>query len=129
MKNDVQIMKEVQEYILASALADEVTGVIKIARRPRDSRQEDVIVTVLANENGQIQQVTVNVNIYVRDLDSGNQKDLDKDRLDTLAGMAQEIFEVFRGSDYRARLLSQRITAIEDEHVITNKIEYKQVNE
>ena len=130
MKNDERIKDDVMEYIFTTGLPDEVSGVIKRDRRPRDSQEEDVIISVLANENGQNQVATVNVNIYVKDKPAGNQKDPDHDRLDILADASQRIFDVFHGNGYRARLLSQRITAVgEDEHVITNKIEYKQNNE
>lgn len=130
MKNDERIKQDVQDYIFTTELPDEVTGVVKRDRRPRGSVQEDVIISVLANENGQNQTATVNVNIYVKDKPAGNQKDPDHDRLDTLADISQRIFEVFYGNGYRARLLAQRITDVgEDEHIITNKIEYKQNNE
>lgn len=130
MKNDERIKQDVQDYIFTTTLPDEVTGIVKLDRRPTGSVKEDVIISVLANENGQNQTATVNVNIYVKDKPAGNQKDPDHKRLDALADLSQEIFNVFHGKGYRARLLSQRITAVgEDEHVITNKIEYKQNNE
>lgn len=130
MKTDEDIKQEVWEFVLSTPLSDEVTGVIKRDRRPIGSTREDVIISILANENGQIQQGTVNVNIYVKDKPAGREKDPDHERLKTLARMSAEIFKVFRGNSYRARLKSQRITAVgEDEHVITNKIEYKQNNE
>lgn len=130
MKNDERIKKDVLDYIFTTELPDMVTGIVKRDRRPRGSRSEDVIISVLANENGQIQDATVNVNIYVADSPAGNQYDPNHDRLDALADVSQRIFEVFRGESFRARLLSQRITEVgENEHVITNKIEYKQNNE
>lgn len=129
MKNDERIKQDVQEYIFTTELPDMVSGVIKRDRRPRGSEAEDVIISVLANENGQMQKATVNVNIYVKDKPAGNQEDPDHERLDALADVAQGIFEVFRGESYRAHLLSQRITAVDGAHVITNKIEYKQNNE
>lgn len=130
MKNDERIKQDVQDYIFTTSIPDEVSGVVKRDRRPQGSTMEDVIISVLANENGQNQTATVNVNIYVKDKPAGNQKDPDHERLDVLADMSQKVFNVFRGSDFRARLLSQRITAVgEGEHVITNKIEYKQNNE
>lgn len=129
MKNDERIKRDIQDYIFTTDLPDMVSGVVKLDRRPRGSEAEDVIISILANENGQMQESTVNVNIYVRDKDAGNQKDANHERLEKLADIAQGIFDVFRGKDYRARLMSQRITAVEDEHVITNKIEYKQNNE
>ena len=130
MKNDEQIKEEVWEYILSSPLSDEVTGVVKRDRRPTGSRNEDVIVSVLANENGQIQVSTVNVNIYVQDKQAGREKDPDHERLNTLASLSAEVLALFSGDSYRARLIAQRITAVDEgEHVITNKIEYKQNNE
>lgn len=130
MKTDEEIKSEVWEYILSTPLTEEVTGVIKRDRRPTNSTKEDVIVTVLANENAQLQKSTVNVNIYVKDRPAGREKDPDHDRLLVLEKLSSQIFEVFRGNDYRAHLLSQRTTSVgEDEHVITNKIEFKQLNE
>ena len=130
MKTDEEIKEEVWRYVLSSELADEVSGVVKRDRRPRDSQKEDVIISVLANENGQTQKSTVNVNIYVQDKPAGREKDPNHERLKVLCKLSSSIFEVFHGKDYRARLLAQRVTAVgEDEHVITNKIEYKQNNE
>lgn len=130
MKTDEDIKQDVWEYILSTELAEEVTGVIKRDRRPADSTKEDVIVSILSNENGQNQKATVNVNIYVKDKPAGREKDPDHDRLKVLSTLSYQTFNVFHGYSYRARLLSQRVTAVgEDEHVITNKIEYKQNNE
>ena len=130
MKNDERIKQDVQDYIFTTVIPEMVTGVVKKDRRPRNSRMEDVIISVLANENGQIQDATVNVNIYVADKPAGNQYDPDHERLDELADVCQSAFDVFRGDGFRASLLSQRITAVEEnEHVITNKIAYKQNNE
>ena len=130
MKNDEEIKEDVQEYIFTTELPDAVSGVVKLDRRPDGSRKEDVIISILANENGQIQDATVNVNIYVADSPAGTQYDPNHERLKVLAALSSRIFEVFRGRDYRAKLLAQRITAVaEHEHVITNKINYKQNNE
>lgn len=130
MKNDERIKAEVLDYIFTTSLPDEVSGIVKRDRRPTNSNSEDVIITVLANENGQIQECTVNVNIYVKDKSAGTQYDPDHERLEYLADLSQNIFNVFRGRDFRARLESQRITALDsNEHVITNKIRYKQNNE
>lgn len=130
MKNDEQIKDDILEYIFTTEIPAEVSGVIKRDRRPRDSDKEDVIISVLANENGQIQDATVNVNIYVKDKPAGNQYDPDHERLDILADMSQRVLDVFHGDGFRAHLIAQRITAVgEDEHVITNKISYKQNNE
>lgn len=130
MMNEEQIKSVVQERILSSALCDEVSGVVKKDRRPTGSTKEDVIISCLASENGNIQRSTINVNIYVADKEAGYQHDPDHARLNVLATMSQEVLDTFRGDGWRAVLKSQRITSVgEREHVITNKIDLRILNE
>lgn len=132
MKSDIDIKTDVFHRIQGSALANEVTGVVrKTGKRPKGSKKEDIIISMLANQNGQIQNATVNVNIYVAAEIVNGQAEEKSLRLKTLCDLAGSLFEVFRGNDYRAHLLEQRVFEVEgaDEYVINNKIEYKQVNE
>lgn len=132
MKSDIDIKTDVFLHVKGSALAGEVTGVVrKTGKRPRGSKKEDIIITVLANRNGQIQTATVNVNIYVAANVVNGQAEEQTKRLKTLCDLSSSLFEVFRGSDFRARLLEQRVFEVDgaDEYVINNKIEYKQNNE
>lgn len=132
MKSDIDIKTDVFHRIQGSALANEVTGVVrKTGKRPKGSKKEDIVISMLANQNGQIQNATVNVNIYVAAEIVNGQAEEKSLRLKTLCDLAGSLFEVFRGNDYRAHLLEQRVFEVEgaDEYVINNKIEYKQVNE
>ena len=132
MKNDIDIKTDVFKYIQGSALAEEVTGVIrKTGKRPHNSDKEDIIISMLANVNGQMQKATVNVNIYVAANIVNGQAEENTKRLQTLCRLSAQLFEVFRGSDFRAHLLEQRVMEANgaDEYVINNKIEYKQINE
>ena len=132
MKSDIDIKTDVFHRIQGSALANEVTGVVrKTGKRPKGSKKEDIIISMLANQNGQIQSATVNVNIYVAAEIVNGQAEEKSMRLKTLCDLASSLFEVFRGNGYRAHLLEQRVFEVEgaDEYVINNKIEYKQVNE
>lgn len=132
MKSDEAIKTDMYEYINGSQLQTAVNGVLRKTRRPENSNKEDIIISILANENGQIQTATVNVNIYVPNkIVDELYSEEDTKRCDELSQLACLLFEVFRGDDYRARLISQRVYEIDgsDECVINNKIEYKQVNE
>lgn len=132
MKSDLEIKTDVFRYISGSTLHNSVSGVLrKTGKRPKGSRKEDIIISVLSNVNGQVQTATVNVNIYVPAIIVDGQAEEDTGRLQELCRLAGDLFEVFRGSDYRATLLQQRVYEIQgaDEYYINNKIEYKQVNE
>lgn len=131
MKVDDEIRTDVYKHIVGSELERAVTGVVRKTKRPHGSKKEDIVISVLANQNGQVQEATVNVNIYVSDIVVKGQPEEDTARCRVLSKIAAELFEVFRGSDFRACLESQHVFEVEgaDEHVINNRIEYKQLNE
>lgn len=132
MKSDIGIKTDVYKHIMGSELQKAVTGVVrKTGKRPHHSKKEDIIISVLANVNGQIQTATVNVNIYVAANVVKGQAEEQTQRLQVLCDLASSLFDVFRGGGYRARLLEQRVFEVDgaDEYVINNKIEYKQNNE
>ena len=133
MKNDEAIKTDIFRHIRGSELASAVTGKVSKRKRPHNSNKEDILISVLANENGQIQTATVNVNIYVADIIVDNQPEEDTERLGVLCEKAEKLFSVFWGADnsYRASLLSQRVMEANgtSEHIINNKIEYKSLNE
>jgi hypothetical protein len=86
---------------------------------------------MLANVNGQVQTASVNVNIYVAANVVDGQAEEATKRLDELCQLSADLFEVFRGEDFRATLREQRVLEVNnaDEYVINNRIEYKQLNE
>lgn len=130
MKTDDEIKTDVLKHIKGSALESAVTGVVRKTKRPHNSKKEDVVISMLANENGQVQYATVNVNIYVRDEVVNGQEEEASKRIGFLSKLAADLFDVFHGSDFRAFLSSQRTFETDsEEHVINNKIEYHQVNE
>jgi hypothetical protein len=132
MKSDIDIKTDVYKHIMGSPLQKAVTGVVrKTGKRPHNSKKEDIVISITANVNGQIQTATVNVNIYTKaNIDDGQSEEATQ-RLDELCGLASSLFEVFGGLGFRARLLEQRVFEAEgaDEYIINNKIEYKHNNE
>ncbi len=156
MKTDIDVIDDIYNYLKGSQLAEEVTGKLCKGRRPsisdagkaykptgRRSRAvgvatalatktgtEDIVISVVTNFNGQIQEVIVNVNIYVCDKLRETWYDIDTIRVRQLAAMASELLQVHQGDGYRFTLESQRVIASQDtnEHVINNQLNYKQVN-
>lgn len=101
---------------------------------------EDIVISVLSNEGaGQMQQVFVNVNVYVKDQYNSETKAWEAytQRIDDLCNLCKFLFSIREG-DYHAvsQESSQKVfplgTSFEDghtEHFINNKIYIKINNE
>ena len=69
-RTGTQALADVYQYIKGSALADMVSGGVYYAgTRPRDSKLEDIVVGYLAGVPADLQQLIVNINIFVADID------------------------------------------------------------
>ena len=137
MKTDSDIKTDVYKMLSNSPLKNAVTGSIqKIARSPK-SFNEDVIISVLSNDNPrQIQEAFVNVNVYVHDMLIDNNTDSyyveDTKRVSELSTIIATMFEnAYIGESFRITLSSQRVFDINatHEHCINNKLLYQCVNE
>lgn len=138
MKTDIDIKDDIWRVIKKSPLFKEVTGELKkTSIRPKESRKEDIVISVLANNIRQKQMAYVNVNIYVADNYVDGQNEENSERLRRLCNMAFSVFENVRGVDFRLSLTDpnfdcwQRVIESEgtSEHVINNKILYQIINE
>lgn len=138
MKTDIDIKDDIWRVIKKSPLFKEVTGELKkTSVRPKESRKEDIVISVLANNIRQKQLAYVNVNIYVADNYVDGQNEENSERLRRLCNMAFSVFENVRGVDFRLSLTDpnfdcgQRVIESEgtSEHVINNKILYQTINE
>lgn len=137
MRTDNDIKDDVYLMLEESQLKTSVSGqILKIARNP-SSRKEDVIISVLANDNPrQVQEAFVSVNIYVADKDitvnGETYKVEDTIRTKELARIIADMFEnAYIGDKYRLTLSSQRVIAVDatHEHCINNRLLYQCVNE
>lgn len=135
MKTDIDIKDDVYRAVAGSALATAINGVVSKTIRPVNSVNEDIVISVLASQNTEIQQAYVNVNVYVPDLDipysvNGEtvvQKEENTKRLRTLCNIAKELFALIIGDTYRITLDSQSVLASNtgEEHIINNKLLYQ----
>lgn len=138
MKSDIDIKDDIWKVINKSVLCKEVTGKLKkTSVRPKDSRNEDIVISILVNDTKQKQIAYVNVNIYVADDDVNGQNEEQTSRLRKLCQMSFNLFDNVRGNDFRLSLTDpnfecgQRVIESEgtSEHVINNKILYQIINE
>jgi hypothetical protein len=132
MKSDGLIKKDVYRVIKGSALEAAVSGKLSRRGRPAGSNLEDIVISVLDNGRGQIQEAFVNVNIYVPDIqDDTKAYVIHDERVDELSAMAIVLLEVHNGGEFRFEIDKQRVFKVDgkDEHFINNKLLYRQCNE
>lgn len=131
IKSDIEIKDDIYKFIKGSALEKAVTGKLKKTRRPKDSNLEDIVISILDNDAGQMQVAFVNVNIYVPDDMRDGQSEEKSIRLRELCKISYNLLEVGRGDSYRFTLDKQRVMEVsgKNEHFINNKLLYRQCNE
>ena len=133
MITDIEIKDELYKLIKGTELAKEVNGVLSKRKRPKNSTKEDIIISVVANENGQKQEAIANVNIYVQDEfnESADQYEEASIRARLLSDLAKNLLEVGRFQGARFTLARQRFVEVEgtNEHVINNRLSIIKINE
>lgn len=131
MKNELEIKTDIFQVLKASALANVVSGRISKDGRDDYTTSEDIEISVLSEvPTIQLQEVYVNVNIYVSDLKRGTRFVEDSIRLNQLCKIALNVFTLCRGKDFRISLASQKVFKVNgrDEHFINNKVLYQFCN-
>lgn len=138
MINEMDIKDDVYHLLKGSALMQGldaikgVSGKLSKTLRPYNSDEEDVVITVLtAIPNGQVQEVYLNVNVYVPDIKRDDQYEENTIRLRELMILSDEAFKLAKGERYRLTLAEQKAYAVpgKNEHFINNKILYQYCNE
>lgn len=131
MKTDVEIIDDVFSHLKDTGIKSSISGDIHKWKRPMESVNEDIVISVLANANGQKQEAFVNVNLYVPDIKRKTQFEPDTTRLRTLCKTCEAALESVHGKGYRLTLAEQRVIDVSDlhEHMINNKLLYQIINE
>lgn len=129
MKTDIDIKDELYRFIKNSALHSTLSGGLYKTSRPNDSALEDIVISVIANKNQEIQEAIVYVNIYIQDVFADNMYIENTIRLREICRMSADLFEVGSVGEARFTLDEQRVLkAKTDECVISNRLLYKQFN-
>lgn len=110
----------------------EVSGKLSKTLRPDKSDKEDVVISVLSeNPDRQVQEVYLNVNVYVADVKRGNQYEENTIRLRELMTLSKKAIDLARSKGYRLTLEGQKSYDVpgRNEHFINNKVLYQFCNE
>ena len=92
MKSDIEIKDDIYKHIKGSLLEK----VCKASKRPSNSDREDIVISILENGSGQIQEAFVNVNIYVKDNIRNGEAEMNDARCRELCKVAIQVLETGR---------------------------------
>ena len=132
IRTDIDIKDDLYGWLKGSALAGMVSGSVYKDSRPLNSAKEDITIAVLARDAGsQIQEATVNVNIYVPDIRRGKEAVEDSARLRPLCSEAAGMFGYRHTGDCIVELAEQSVLKANgiDWHVINNRLRVRYCNE
>lgn len=132
MRNEMEIKDDVYHLLKNSDLIKEVNGQLSKTIRPDKSCKEDVIISVLTpNPNRQIQEVYLNVNVYVADIKRGSQYEENTIRIRQLMTLSDKALGCARCKHYYLTLDEQKSYEVpgKNEHMINNKVLYQFCNE
>ncbi len=120
----IDIKDIVYSVVKASELASTVNGVVSKTIRPTGSGKEDIVISVLDNSGKQMQQFILNVNIYVSDIEKGNDSIENSVRIRQLCLLSNNLFESITKENWRCELQKQSVIKVEgkEEHCINNRI-------
>lgn len=132
MKTEFNIKTDIYHALKTSNLIKEVNGRLTKDGREDDSLSEDVSISILSEvSSSQVQEVYVNINVYVQDLKRDTRYVENSIRLSQLCDLAIETLSSYKGKDFRISLESHKVFAVQgrNEHAINFKVLYQYCNE
>ena len=128
---EIEIKDKIYLLLREKGLHSEITGRIYKDSRPDNSKLEDVEIHVLASNARQNQEAALNVNVFVYDVNRGDESIENTQRLRQLGRTFHDalLSNVFEG--FKIVLESQHVDKIADRpiHVITNRLVMNHVSE
>jgi hypothetical protein len=97
MKSPFSVINALRNLVGVPVLKDEISGQIYKVSRPSKSQDEDVVINVLAIDGKYLQSGYANVNIYVKDVQSGL---VNTSRLEKLCEIAVELLDNKKAVDH-----------------------------
>ena len=134
MKTTFEVSDLIYGIVNVPAVTSVITGKVYKDQRPADSKKEDVVINCLPISVDQFQQATVNVNVYVNDLDvkidGVPQRMPNHSRLKQLSVIATGLLAKYFGTEQIFKITSQSLIKENtlSQHYINIRIEYKNTN-
>lgn len=125
MKSDAEIKSIFYSLLRSSELSEIISGNVYKISRPKNSDKEDITIMILDGRNGQFQDAVVNVNIYVPDIQHGDDSfDADEVRIRELSDLSIKLLDGQVTGEYRMSVEKQPIFQVEgvNQHCINNRV-------
>lgn len=127
MKSDIDIKDEIFQMLKGTELESEVSGELCKTRRPKNSKLEDIVIAVVANEGVERQEAVVNVNVYVEDNIIDGQPEEDTIRCREISNICKSVIKECHINGAWIRPSPPRVFEAQDIpwHIVNNKIKYQ----
>lgn len=126
--SEIDIKDTLYQFLRGSELVQAVSGGVYKDSRPSNSKVEDILIAIVTSDTEQVQEFTVNVNVFVPDIPRQNDMIENDPRLRELAALCLSLFKTAAFGGFNMKLRKQRIMAKEGEipfHVINNSLSVK----
>lgn len=123
--SELEIKTAVYQFLRGSELAQAIDGRVYKDSLPSNSKAENIHIGVVASDTDQVQDFTVNINVYVPDVPRQNDLIENGPRLTELADKCIALLKSAAYGKFNFKLKKQRILAKEGAipfHVISNTL-------
>lgn len=127
MKSNFDILNTLFKVLNVTNITNQISGKICKIKPYKNSQNEDIIINVLTNPNGYIQNGFANINIYVPDDENG----INTKRLKELIDIVTPLIDNVIYDDFRFQIYSQLGPFVDSEfkrdnlHFINIKLNYQ----
>lgn len=130
MLTEAALKDKIYLLLRAKNLHSAISGRIYKEPRPANSQLVDVEISVLSSMNGQVQDFTVNVNVFVPDVPRGDEMIEDTTSIRSLSSTFATALESVVEDGYHVSLASQHVYKVNDRdiHVINNRLDIDYCN-
>lgn len=124
MVSDIDIKDVTYRLVNASPLKRMINGGVYKDGRPMNSGKEDIAIAVLAGDSAQSQEFALVINLFVPDINRGDEPVEDAKRLRLLCSECIDTFGSAHFEKVWFHLDSQRVMSADgaDEHFVSNKV-------
>lgn len=123
--SDIEMKDMVFDYLKETELVkSSISGRLYKDERPLNSEDEDIVISVVSNLAGQIEDFILNINLFVADIKRGDEYIENTNRLRLLAGQCIDLLESVASGRFHLKLESQSVLAVNNKyaHCISNKV-------
>lgn len=130
MKTAEEISREIRDVVRSTELASMITGEVSNRPRKTNSKNVDIIVSVISTFMDDVQNAYVNINIYVPNIPEEGESGKNSPMIAKLSRQFMDELQKYNGGSWHMRLESQTEVKIDgiDAYCINNRMFYENCN-